>query len=176
MLDISFFLFFFFWLQLVRLIERFGMRTIDHDYYIRGGSISRIYPVGRDLYARSTIDNSIRNSCTRGLETCGYSWHEKRWFRSVAKIEPSILSRGWKLDGRMETYMYMRNDRRQQCGYLYVIRIDYLMSGKVERTPPWLSHAKSISVPRLVLRPSFNSRRCHRSIDANQPGWRPTSV
>lgn len=47
---------------------------------------------------------------------------------------------------------------------------------KVERTPPWLSHAKSISVPRLVLRPSFNSRRCHRSIDANQPGWRRTSV
>lgn len=27
-------------------------------------------------------------------------------------------------------YMYMRDDRRQQCGYLYVIRIDYLMSAK----------------------------------------------
>lgn len=56
----------------------------------------------------------------------------ERWFRSVVKIELSILSRGWKLDRRMETrtYIYVRDDRRQQCGYLYVIRIDYLMSAK----------------------------------------------
>lgn len=176
MLDCSIFLsfFFFFRLQLVRLIERFGMRTIDHDYYIGADRFLEFIPLEEiSMRDRRLI---IRFVIRAGLETCGYSWHEKRWFRSVAKIELSILSRGWKLDGRMETYMYMRDDRRQQCGYLYVIRIDYLMSGKVERTPPWLSHAKSISVPRLVLRPSFNSRRCHRSIDANQPGWRPTSV
>lgn len=96
-----------------------------------------------------------------GLETCGYRvWKAReRWFRSMVKIELSILSPGGsKLDRRMETRecTYVRDDRRQQCGYLYVIRIDYLMSAKSNggSTPPWLSHAKSISVPRLVLRRS----------------------
>lgn len=100
-----FFLSFFFFSVTVGQIDRTFRNANDRSWLLyRGGPISRIYPVGRDLYARSTIDNSICNRA--GLETCGYSWHEKR-FRSVAKIELSILSRGWKLDGRMETRIYV---------------------------------------------------------------------
>ena len=80
LLDISFFLFFFFRLQLVRLIERFGMRTIDHDYYIGADRFLEFIPLeeismrDRRLIIRFVIVQDSKLVDTRGTRNGFDRW------------------------------------------------------------------------------------------------------